>query len=119
MTMNVTWRVSKTPLVISESPGQDTIDVSNFGMASGIQNIGFAASEAIATTEVGTLGWAFFQNCDSTNFVKIGPYDGATFHPFVKLKPGEYCILRLMTGITIHAQADTAAIELYFRIIDN
>lgn len=117
LSVNIQARLNKSPLLEMITPGQITIDVSATGLAAGIQNIG-TSEETITTTEVGTLGWAFFQNLDTTNFVTIGP-DSTGIVPFIKLLPGEYCILRLMTGITIKAQADTAAIELLYKIFEN
>lgn len=118
LSVNIQARLSLSPLLEMITPGQITVDVAATGLAAGIQNIG-TSEETITTTEVGTLGWAFFQNLDSTNFVKIGADSGGSLVPFVKLKAGEYCILRLMTGITIKAQADTAACELLYKIFEN
>jgi hypothetical protein len=78
-----------------------------------VQNIGTAAAgEALALGDVTTTGWAVFQNLDDTNFVEIGV---AGFTAFVKLKPGEQCILRLGTNAPL-ARADTAAIDLFYII---
>lgn len=82
------------------------------------QNIGFAASEAIVTTEIGTLGWCFLKNLDDTNYVKYGPDSGGMVN-FAKIQPGEIAAFRLYPGITFHAQADTAAVELDILILEN
>lgn len=110
--------VNKGSLVESCTPGADTIDMAATGLSSGIQNIGTSA-EQITTTEVGTIGWAFFQNLDTTNYVTIGPDSGGNLIDFVKLKPGEFCLMRLMTGITIKAKANTAACELLYKIFED
>lgn len=117
-TLNISGRIDKSPMLEIIQPGTQQIDVSAFGAAAGIQNINTTA-EQITTTEVSTLGWAFFQNLDTTNYVTIGPYSGGTMYDFVKLKPGESCILRLMTGITIYAKANTAAVELLYKIFED
>ena len=84
------------------------------------QSIGFAASEAIVVTDIGTLGYALFMNRDATNFVEIGDVPVATFVPFVKLKPGEFAVMRLSDSITLlSAQADTAAVDLESWIIED
>lgn len=78
-----------------------------------VQNIG-TSFEALALGDITATGWAVFQNLDDTNFVEIG-VDSGGFIAFAKLKPGEQCILRLGTNAP-QAQADTAAIDLFYII---
>lgn len=67
-----------------------------------------------------TLGFAKFTNLDDTNFVKIGNYSGGTLYPFLKLKPGESTPpIRLMPGITLGAQADTANCKVNVEIYED
>ena len=81
------------------------------------QEIGFAAAEALNVGEITTVGWAYFRNLDSTNFVEIG-YDDSGFKDLLKLKAGEWCICRLSQNAP-YAKADTAAVDLeYIRIED-
>lgn len=87
-------------------------------MAAGVATIGFAAHEAIVMQDVAAAGWARFENLDSTNFVQIGTDAAGTFHPFVKLKAGEFCILRLGTNAP-YAKADTAAVQLDYEIFQD
>lgn len=87
-------------------------------MAGGVATIGFAAHEAIVMQDVAAAGWARFENLDSTNFVQIGIDVSAAFHPFVKLKAGEFCILRLGTNAP-YAKADTAAVQLDYEIFQD
>lgn len=83
------------------------------------QSIGHAAHEAIVIgADVGTAGWAFFRNLDATNFVQIGVDVGGTFYPLAKLLPGETAgPLRLATT-SVYAQADTAAVDLFYLILE-
>jgi len=85
----------------------------------GTQTIGFAAHEALTVTDLTTLGWAYFRNRDATNFVQIGVDVGGTFYPLIRLKNGEGCVVRLDSGATVYAQADTAAVILERCIIDD
>jgi hypothetical protein len=81
-----------------------------------VQDIGFAAHEALdVPAEIGTAGWAYFQNQDADNFVQIGVDGGGTFYPLLKLLPGEAQAVRLTTD-TPYAKADTAAVKLYYFI---
>jgi hypothetical protein len=78
-----------------------------------VQTIGTAAAgEALALGDVTTAGWAVFQNLDDTNFVEIGV---AGFTAFLKLKPGELCLVRLGTNAPL-ARADTADVDLFYII---
>lgn len=74
--------------------------------------------EAIPMGDVATQGWAFFKNLDATNFVTIGIVVTATYYPMLKLKAGEFVLVRLSTN-TIYAKADTAACQLDFIIFDD
>ena len=85
--------------------------------AGSVQEIGFAAHEQIVLTDIGTAGYAYFRNTDTTNYVEVGVDVGATFYAFMKLKPGEAAVLRLATG-TIYAQANTAAVKLQSRVLE-
>jgi hypothetical protein len=98
------------------SPGQLLVDASAFGISPTVQNIG-TSSETVDQTGVGTAGYAFFQNQDTTNFIKIGP-DSTGIVDFIKLLPGEYCLLPLKPSVVIKAIADTAACDLLYKIFE-
>lgn len=51
----------------------------------------------IDLSQLTTPGWTRFQNYSTTNFVAIGRWDPVEnrFYPFLELKPGEHCIVRL------------------------
>lgn len=83
--------------------------------AAGVANIGFAAHEALPMQDVSAAGWAFFENLDATNFVRLGIDSAGTFVPFLKLMPGESVIVRLATNAP-YAKADTAAVQLDYEI---
>ena len=85
----------------------------------GTQTIGFAAHEALAVTDLTTLGWCHFRNRDATNFVQIGTDVAAAFVPVVRLNAGEACMFRASQAATLYAQADTAAVILERTIIDD
>lgn len=89
---------------------------SGTNQSTGIASIGFAAHEAIPITDIGTSGWAYFQNLDLTNFVRIGIDVGATFHAFGKLLPGEFAVIPLAAAP--YAQADTAACDVEYWVIE-
>ena len=77
-----------------------------------VQVIGTSEEVVTVASDVSTLGYACFQNMDSTNFVTIGPESAGSMVGMIKLKKGELAMLRLKPGITIRAQADTASVPL-------
>ena len=98
---------------------QETYDLADTSpqQAAGIASIGFAAHEAIVMGDVSTAGWAYFKNLDSTNFVALGVDVSGTFYPLAKLKAGQYCVVPLGTSAP-YAKADTAAVQLHYRIYE-
>ncbi len=98
-----------------------TFDQSAKGGQGGIQNIGFAADEAIDVGDVTTVGWCIFRNLDDTNFVEVGIEVAATFEPMIRIEPGETALFRLSqdAGATLYAQADTAAVDLEYYLAED
>lgn len=78
-----------------------------------------AGGTVITTTGITALGWCYVRNLDGTNFVKLGPTSGGSIVDMIKLKPGEFAIFRLMTGITLRAIADTATCKIFIGIFDD
>lgn len=83
----------------------------------GIASIGTGSHEAIPITDIGTPGFAFFHNLDTTNYVEIGSDTTGTFRPFAKLKPGQFCLVPL--AIAPYAKANTGACDLEYGIIED
>lgn len=78
------------------------------------QNVG-TSEEAINLGEVTSPGWFMAINRDETNFVMIQV--GTSGAAFAKLRPGEFCLLRLGTGATApYAIADTAACQIEYMV---
>lgn len=91
-----------------------TVSTKKFTLAK--QSIGFAAEEAINLGEVTAPGWFIAINRDLTNFVELRVATGGA--KFAKLKPGEFCLLRLGSGAQVpFALADTGAVQLEYAII--
>jgi len=71
------------------------------------------AGTDIAFSELTTPGLYRVRNIDSTNFVEIGIWDGATFHEFGELLPGEEYVGRFSRNMSgFRAKADTAAVVI-------
>jgi len=92
-------------------------DVTGTKYVRAVQNIG-TSPEALAMGEVAVPGWFFFLNLDATNFVEI--LTGVGGDAFLKLKPREFAMGRLPSGVTAPAgKANTAALNLEFMIIED
>jgi hypothetical protein len=81
--------------------------------------IGFAAEEDIAIPDVTTLGWCWMKNLSDENYVDYGPKSAGAMVPFGRLKPGEIALLRLVPGITIRAQANTANVKTQIHVFED
>jgi hypothetical protein len=71
---------------------------------------------ALALGSVGTPGYCYMRNQDSTNFVTI--YPDNTGNAVIKLKAGECAVFRLGTT-TPYALADTASVALEYYIVED
>jgi hypothetical protein len=87
-----------------------------------VQNITTAPFEAIAsgiattggtavTIPVTTLGLCVIQNTDATNYF--------TVNGFLKVKPSEQFVMRLVTGITVTITANTASTGYVLRCLND
>lgn len=104
--------LSNGDLTDSFQSSSQSADQSTALLIRNVQEIGFAADEALALGDVTTPGYAVFQNLDDTNYVEIGV---GSFTAFLKLEPGEFALCRLGTTAP-RAQADTAAVDLFYII---
>lgn len=85
--------------------------------SAGVASIGTGAHEAIPVADIGTMGWAFFENTDTTNYVEIGTDTGpGTFRTCIKLLAGEFCLVPLAAAP--YAQANTGAVDLYYCVLE-
>ncbi len=99
-------------------PSEVSVNQSAIGAAGGVQTIGTSA-EALGVADLVTVGYARFRNMDATNYVQIGPYVSGTFHPAIKLKPGDPATLRLDPTNPWYAKANTAAVKLQYMIFED
>lgn len=98
---------------------QSAITQAAIGAAGGIQVIG-TSEEVITSTDVGTLGWAWFRNLDTSNYVTIGPESGGAMVGMLKLKAGETAgPFRLLPGVVLRGQANGASVKLKKLILED
>lgn len=98
---------------------QQSISQSTLGGGGpGFLSIG-TSEEAVAFTDVSSLGWCYIKNLDTTNFVNFGPESAGAMVKVGRLKAGEACVLRLEPGITLRMKADTAACKVQIICLEN
>lgn len=74
----------------AKGPSPGAIEVSKFGTD-------------INLSQLDHPGWCVFKNLDEFNPVEIGVYntDQAEFYPFIRLKPGKFCIVPLSPRVNL------------------
>jgi hypothetical protein len=113
----VSVTVSKTGVPdVQKSPTQFNITMTGTDLILATQTIGTSA-EAINLGDVGTPGVALFHNLSATNYVEIGHDVSAAFESDIKLKAGEWALVRLAQAAP-QARANTAPVNLEYLIIE-
>ena len=111
-------RLSKGSVSLIIGTASHYVDVSGDHSIHRTQEVGFAAAEALDIGEITTVGYCWFRNLDADNFVEIG-YDDSGFKNLIKLKAGEQCGPVRLGQDAPYAQADTAAVDLEYVIIED
>lgn len=110
--------VANGSLAFDRNVVRKQFDQTTARVSGGVQTIGTGSHEALGVgADISSAGYAFFQNLDATNYVEIGIDDTGTFEPLLKLEAGEVAVCPLTTT-GVYAQANTAAVELEFYIIE-
>jgi hypothetical protein len=107
LTLKMTY--AKNGVALNRSLAK-TPTVTGTAIAHDIQSIG-TSEETLNVGEVALAGYAIFFNTDATNYVEIGKA-AATYS--IKLKPGEFAVLRLDSWSAVYAKANTAAVDLEY-----
>jgi hypothetical protein len=106
-------------LKVTRDLGSRSADQTTARYVANVQDVGFAAHEALDMGEVSTAGWAVFYNHDSTNYVEIGIDDTGTFEAVIKLEAGEAAGPLRLASSAPYAQANTAAVDLEYVILED
>ena len=116
LTYRANIALSKGGVEFSKALAQQSIDVTGDHMIWATQEIATSA-ENIQKGEITTVGFAMFHNTDATNYVEIG-YDDTGFKPLIKLLAGEWCGPVRLSQSTPQAQANSAAVDLEYIIVE-
>ncbi len=93
-----------------------SIDMTGDSFISGVQGIPTTGEILVEADELGTAGYVYIKNLDSTNFVTVGNAAASTNH-IIKLKAGECCLFRAFQPV--YVDADTAACNVEYIIIED
>jgi len=96
------------------SDAASTFDQTGTRIIKAVQAVGFAAAEALDMGDLTDPGWCYMKNLDAANFVSVYAATGET--EFIRLLAGEHMAFR-MVATAPFVQADTAAVDLYYQII--
>jgi hypothetical protein len=114
LTLSISVQYAKNQIGYSKSLNTRVTVTSNPAVHD-VQSIG-TSEEALALGEVSPSGYALFYNSDATNYVEIG---NATGSYQLKLKAGEFALLRLDSWSAIYAKAHTAAVLLEYYLFSD
>ena len=93
------------------NPGQinvtKQIDQAAAGANAGVQ-ICSTSIETVPVGDLSTYGLLYMRNLDSTNFITYG----STLLLEFKLKPGEFCLMRVTPAATIGIKANAASCKV-------
>ena len=92
------------------------IDVSGESYNKSIQVIGTSNAQIGGASDIGTYGYMFLKNLDSTNYIEIADEDDTNY--FCKLKAGEFAMFRAADA-DYWARANTASCNLEVTVIED
>ena len=99
--------------VVKQASKQVTVTGDAF--THGVQAIGTSEEEIVQGADLGTPGYIFIINLDSTNYVEIGSTTGVYD---IKLKAGEFALYR-HNSATVYGKADTASCNVEYCLIED
>jgi hypothetical protein len=116
ITATASLAYAKAPiLAVSMAKSGSRFDVAGSNYERGTQTMGTSSAVAIGLGSVGTPGWFFIQNNDSTNYVDI--YDATGGNAFLRLKPNEFAVGRFAAAAPA-AKANVASVVIEYMIVE-
>lgn len=117
ISMTLGLQVSKAGVADTLNPGVKQFNMTGTNITRATQSIGFAAAEAIAKGDIGTVGLLLIHNLDATNYVQLFG-DNTAALPTVRLRPGGYALFELDANAVLFAQANTGACKVESLIVE-
>jgi hypothetical protein len=116
LTIRASISFTKGSKSASLSLGPSTFDVAGNAALHNVQEVGFAAEEALLMGDVAAGGYCLMVNRDDTNFVEVRPNTGVA--DLIRLEPGDVCLFRITDDAVPYLLADTAAVDVEVLLID-
>jgi hypothetical protein len=91
-------------------------DVAGSVYTRNVQDVGFAAREAMLLGDAGTGGYCLMHNADATNFVDVFPDAAGTDPVLMRLKAKDWALFRLQASAP-YLKADTAAVKVEYFLL--
>jgi hypothetical protein len=113
ITISVRMAFSKSGAKASRTENIN-VDVTGDSFTHEIQSVGTTEEELAQGADLGTPGYIFIKNLDSTNYVEVGVTTGVYT---VKLLAGEVACFRV-NGATIYAKANSSSVLVEYLIIE-
>ena len=114
ITGKLTLNVSKGGAKIARSESF-SIDMTGESITHSVQEIATGGEILVEGDILGTVGYVYIKNLDSTNYVTVGSH--ATLNHAIKLKAGEACLFR--AAGSVYVQANTLACNVEYIVIED
>jgi hypothetical protein len=101
--------------VKTERQESNSIDMTGESITHSVQEISTDGEVLVEGDVLGTVGYVYIKNLDSTNYVTVGSH--ATSNHAIKLKAGEACLFR--AAGSVYVQANTAACNVEYIVIED
>lgn len=101
----------------TRTSGAVSVNVAAAPYEQNVQSVGFASRAVLGLGGVSTVGYCLLHNADATNYIQVFP--NATDAACLRLKAGEWALLRFDQGATPNVQANTAACNLEYFLLSN
>lgn len=116
--LTVSKKSSNIPLVLNYGVSGKTATMTGTHVHDTVQDIGTTHEAMVIPADVGTKGWGYLVNLDTTNYVEVGVDVAATFYPVVRVDADSEQPIRWAEGATLYARANTATVKLRFVVIE-
>lgn len=91
------------------------VDVTGDAFSHQVQEVGTTEEELAQGADLGTPGYMFLKNLDSTNYVEVGSTTGVYD---IKMKAKEIALYR-HNSATVYAKANTSACKVEYLLIED
>ena len=99
----------------AERQESKSVDMTGDSITHAVQGIPTGGEILVEADELGTVGFVYIKNLDSTNYVTVGSH--ATNNHAIKLKAGESCLFRAAGDV--YVQANTSACNVEYMMIED